>query len=78
MSDNMYTVLQNAFSSKARVAAIVTVQGDSEPRMRIGTVDRLVHASHRPKADGYVTFALQEGGYRTAQLSQVKSIGYLP
>jgi hypothetical protein len=78
MSSNMYKTLVNAYLSKARVGAVVSLKDSGEKRVRIGTIDRMIHHVNTPIEEAYVTFALQDGKFRTARLSQITSIGYLP
>jgi hypothetical protein len=74
MNHDMYNVLQSALNNQTPVQATVRVNWDDNTRVRVGKVDRLVHSAHRPKSDGYVTFSLQDGSYRTARLHDVLSV----
>jgi hypothetical protein len=78
MYNSLYNMLFNAYFSKTPVEATVSVKGDDEKRIRIGTIDRMIHHVNTPKEDAYVTFALQDGTFRTARLSQFESLKYLP
>jgi hypothetical protein len=74
-SAEVVPILSNAHGFDYPVKAVVRV-GD-ETRTRIGTIDKLVHDVVRPYGGGYVTFALQDGTYRTAKLRDVVSVEVL-
>jgi hypothetical protein len=78
MYKTLYNMLFDAYRSKTPVEATVAVSSDNEKRVRIGTVDRMIHHVNTPIEEAYVTFALQDGTFRTARLSQFESLRYLP
>jgi len=74
MSNETYNTLEVALQNKNTVQALVRVNWDDNTRVRIGTVDRLVSNEEHAKKAGYVTFALEDGSYRTARLYDVLSV----
>ncbi len=77
MSNETYNTLEVALQNKNTIQALVRVNWDDNTRVRIGTVDRLVSNEEHAKKAGYVTFALEDGSYRTARLYDVLSVNSL-
>jgi hypothetical protein len=69
-----YNTLEVAFQNKNTVKALVRVSFDDDTRVRIGTIERIVSNEEHAKKAGYVTFALEDGSYRTARLYDVLSV----